>query len=45
MKFKETIARSNFNPTNLQSRHPREGGDSSSWLIKMDSRFRGNDGV
>ena len=45
MKFIETFARSNFNPKNLQPRHPRESGDPSKWLIKMDSRFRGNDGV
>ena len=25
----ETFARSNFNPKNLQSRHPRESGDLS----------------
>ena len=25
----ETLARSNFNPKNLQSRHPRESGDPS----------------
>ena len=41
----ETFARSNFNPKNPQSRHPRESGDPSKWLSKMDSRFRGNDGI
>ena len=30
---------------NIIIRHPREGGDPSKWLIKMDSRFRGNDGI
>ena len=40
----ETFARSNFNPKNLPSRHPRESGDPCKRLIKMDSHFRGNDG-
>ena len=41
----ETFARSNFNPKNLQFRHPRESGDPFKCLIKMDSRFRWNDGI
>ena len=36
----KTFARSHFNPKNSQIRHPRESGDSSNRLIKMDSRFR-----
>ena len=35
----ETFARSHFSPKNLQSRHPRESGNPSKWLIEMDSRF------
>ena len=42
--YLETFARSNFNPKNLPSRHPRESGDPCKRLIKMDSHFRGNDG-
>ena len=41
----ETFARSHFNLKNSPFRHPRESGDPSKWLIKMDSRFRGNDGI
>ena len=26
-------------------RHSREGGSPVKWLIKMDSRLRGNDGI
>jgi len=40
----ETKYGSIFNK-NIKLRHPREGGDPVNWLIKMDSRFRGNDGI
>jgi hypothetical protein len=43
--FIETFSRNYFNPKNLQFRHPRESGDPSKVLIKMDSRFRGNDEI
>ena len=44
LKKWEAFARSNFKPKNLPPRHPRESGDPSKRLIKMDSHFRGNDG-
>ena len=44
-KTEKCFAQTKISLKNPQPRHPRESGDPSSWLIKMDSRFRGNNGI